>query len=95
MRVSKTREGPITAVFRIRGQAPEAIILPCQDWEQAVRKAHRMLPCFEQRNPWLFLDSRNQKLYVLLDPDTELLTAHSSMQARPKTRTVSKKGTRL
>ena len=85
MRVSKTREGPITAVFRIRGQAPEAAMLPCQDWEQAIRKARRLLPHFEQRNPWLFLDSRQQKLYVLLDPDTDQSMAHPSRRAQPKT----------
>ena len=71
MRVSKTREGPIAAVLRIRGQAPETTVLACQDWEQAIRKACRVVPCFEQRNQWLFLDSQQRKLYVLLDPETE------------------------
>ena len=95
MRVSKTREGPITAVLRIRGQGREAAVLSCQDWEQAVQKARRVLPHFEQRNPWLYFDSRKQKFYVLLDPETEPTMKYKSAHAQPQTKAVKKKGTHL
>jgi hypothetical protein len=71
MRVRKVKSCKVKAVFRIRGQDQNAVELPCEDWQQAVQKACRVLPHFEQRNPWLYFDSQQQKLHVLLDPDIE------------------------
>jgi hypothetical protein len=93
MRLEKAKGGAVTAVFRIRGQGPEAAVLSCEDWEHAIRKARRVLPHFEQRNPWFFLDSQQQKLYVLLDPDTETQTnASQPIRTQLKARSVTKKG---
>ena len=71
MRLRKTKVHGVTAIFRIRGQDQDAVEWPCEDWQQAVQKACRALPHFEQRNPWLYFDSQHQKLHVLLDPDIE------------------------
>ena len=71
MRVKRTKERIVIVVFCIRGQTPEVAGLPCAGWEQAIRRAQCWLPHFEQRNPWLYFDSRKQKLYVLLDPDID------------------------
>jgi len=91
--MSKTREGPITAILRIRGHDQDALEMLCQDWEQALEKMRRCLPHFEQRNPWLYLDSEQQKLYVLLDPETEMLqgTLPPKRTSSP-VRTMTKKG---
>jgi hypothetical protein len=71
MRVSKGKSRPVKAIFRIRGQDQNAAEWPCADGPQAMQQARRVLPHFEQRNPWLYCDSRQQKLNVLLDPETE------------------------
>lgn len=71
MRVRKGKGRKVNAIFRIRGQDQDAVEWPCADWQQAIQQARRVLPHFEQRNPWLYCDSRQQKLYVLLDPETE------------------------
>ena len=93
MRVSKTREGPITAVLRIRGQDKDTLELLCEGWEQAIRKVRRWLPYFEQRNPWLYCDSRQHKLYILLDPETEAFAGARYPKRTPApVQTMTKKG---
>ena len=74
MQVRKGKGPKITAIFRIRGQGQDAVEWPCEDWQQAVQKVCCVLPHFEQRNPWLYFDSQQQKLHVLLDPDIETFT---------------------
>ena len=95
MRISGTREGLVTAVLRIRGHSNDAVELPCGGWEQVIQKARHYLPHFEQRNPWLYFDSRKQKLYVLLDPDTDPPIAHQSRRGESPARTVTKEGQHL
>ena len=93
MRMKRPKECTVTVIFCIRGQIPEAAGLPCAGWEQAIRRAQCWLPHFEQRNPWLYFDSRKQKLYVLLDPDIDPPIAHQSKRAESIARTMTKKGT--
>lgn len=95
MRVTRKRERAVTAVFCIRGQGQDVAVLPCEDWGHAIRKGQRVLPRFDQRNPWLFFDSRQQKLYILLDPDTDQSMAQPSRSTQPKPRTSTKKGIHL
>jgi hypothetical protein len=93
MRVRKGKSCQVKAIFRIRGQDQTAAEWPCADWQQAIQQACRVLPHFEQRNPWLSFDSRQQKLYVLLDPETEQWAGarHPKRSSSP-VRTMPKKG---
>ena len=93
MRVRKGKSRQVKAIFRIRGQDQDAVEWPCEGWEQAIEKVRRCLPQFEQRNPWLCFDSQQQKLYVLLDPETEPFLA-TAIHAPSKVRAATKKGAR-
>ncbi len=93
MRVRKGKGQKVTAIFRIRGQDQNAVEWTCEGWEQAIQKARCVLPHFEQRNPWFYCDSRQQRLYVLLDPETETQagTLHLKRTSSP-VRAMPKKG---
>jgi len=93
MRVRKGKSRPVKAIFRIRGQNQDAAEWLCADWQQAIQQARHVLPHFEQRNPWLSFDSRQQRLYVLLDPETEEFAgARQPKRTLSPVRTMPKKG---
>jgi hypothetical protein len=58
------------AYFRIRG-LQEEIEMHCSDIGGAIRQGVRQFPSFDRRNPWIFSDSVQNRVYVLLDPETE------------------------
>jgi hypothetical protein len=68
------------AYFRIRG-LQEEIEMYCSDIGGAISQGVRQFPSFDRRNPWIFSDSVQNRVYVLLDPETEPL---------PKVRRVEK-----
>jgi hypothetical protein len=93
MRVRKRNGQKVTAMFWIRGEDKDAVEWPCEDWQQAVQKARRVLPHFEQRNPWLYFDSRQQKLYVLLDPRADTFAGARHPKRTPaQVKAMTKKG---
>ena len=56
---------------RLRGRKGPACEVPCSGLEEAIRFSQREFPAFADRNPWIGLDSLQQKIWILLDPETE------------------------
>jgi hypothetical protein len=62
----------MTAVFIIRGDVGQAQTENCTGIEEALQRGQRLFRAFDKRNPWIFADSVSRRVYILLDPDTEV-----------------------
>ena len=56
---------------RLRGQLDISCEVPCRGLEEAIQFAEAHFPAFAERNPWIGLDSLQQKIWILLDPEIE------------------------
>lgn len=60
----------LTVEFRVRGQMKPELTALCEHLNDAVGLAERSFAAFDARNPWVFEDSIQRKIYVLLDPES-------------------------
>ena len=64
------RKNSLTAHLRVRGEDPPSeIIVKCKELEEAIQCAKRKFKHFDSRNPWIFRDSIQGRIYVLVDPE--------------------------
>jgi hypothetical protein len=63
----------MTVYFSIRGKEKQ-IVTQCKNLGDVLDQGNRLFPDFDQRNPWVFGDSVQKRVYVVLDPETETLT---------------------
>ena len=69
--LQKTR---LNVHFRIRGKnPPPEITMKCTGLREAIKYAKRTFRYFNCRNPWIFQDSLQGRVYVLVDPEREKL----------------------
>jgi hypothetical protein len=69
---SQTKDASLFALeIRIRGRTDLLHEEVCNGLEDAIRIGEKWFKAFQARNPWFVQDSRRQKLFILLDPETE------------------------
>lgn len=56
---------------RLRGETGPICKVRCAGLEEAIHFGQAEFPAFAERNPWIGLDSRQQKIWILLDPEAE------------------------
>jgi hypothetical protein len=56
-------------MFRIRGQVDQVKVAKCTSFDHAIQQGQRLFDDFDNRNPWIFIDSIRQRMHVLLDPE--------------------------
>jgi hypothetical protein len=77
------------AYFRIRGLQDE-VEMHCSDIGGAISQGLRRFPSFDRRNPWIFSDSVQNRVYVLLDPETEPPPKVRRVEKGPHAKSASK-----
>ena len=60
-----------TLQVRLRGQLGPECQVTCAGLEEAIQFGESQFSLFVERNPWIGLDSRQRKIWILLDPETE------------------------
>jgi hypothetical protein len=69
--VAQQFDGPRPLQVRVRGQIGPACQVTCTGLAEAIHFGQSEFPAFSERNPWIGLDSLQQKIWILLDPATE------------------------
>ena len=59
--------------IRIRGRTDLLHEEVCEGLEDAIRIGEKWFRAFQARNPWFVQDSKRQRIFILLDPDTETM----------------------
>jgi hypothetical protein len=59
--------------IRIRGRAELLHKEVCYGLEDAIRIGEKWFRAFAARNPWFLQDSKQRRIFILLDPETEML----------------------
>ncbi len=73
---ASVRETRLVAHFRVRGKNPHPeIIMECTGLREAIKYAKRTFKHFNHRNPWIFQDSLQGRVYVLVDSEKEKLNS--------------------
>jgi hypothetical protein len=63
--------GRFALEVRIRGKADRLRRETCQGLEDAIRIGEKWFRAFRARNPWFVQDSKQKRIFILLDPETE------------------------
>jgi hypothetical protein len=63
--------GSFALEIRIRGRADSLHRETCQGLEDAIRIGEKWFRAFQARNPWFVQDSKQKRISILLDPETE------------------------
>lgn len=72
----------LLAHFLIRGtntRSETAAVALCKDVLDVVAQAAKTFPSFHDRNPWIFADSLEGTVYVLVDPECESLRISAAL----------------
>ena len=68
--MTSLRKVGLVAHLRVRGEhPPPEITVECTRLKEAIAHARGTFKNFDERNPWIFQDSLQSKIYVLVDPD--------------------------
>lgn len=59
--------------IRVRGQKDHLHREDCAGLEDAIRIGEKWFRAFQARNPWFVQDSKQKRIFILLDPETEIL----------------------
>ena len=73
--------GSFALEIRIRGRADALHRETCQGLEDAIRIGEKWFRAFQARNPWFVQDSVQNRIFILLDPETESMN-HSKHSGR-------------
>jgi hypothetical protein len=56
--------------IRVRGKTDYLHQEVCSGLEDAVRIGQKWFKAFQSRNPWFVQDSKRERIFILLDPET-------------------------
>ena len=69
-RAAFLRKARLVAHLRVRGEhPPPEILVECTRLKEGIERAKHTFENFDERNPWIFQDSLQGRIYVLVDPD--------------------------
>ena len=68
--------GAFSLEIRIRGRTDVIHEELCEGLEDAIRIGEKWFRAFQARNPWFVQDSKRQRIFILLDSETETLMQH-------------------
>lgn len=74
----------LLAHFIIRGsntRSESAAVALCNDVLDVITQALKTVPSFHERNPWIFVDSVDGTVHVLVDPECESLRNLASLRS--------------